>query len=220
MQDKPIMEQKKESSKEHIVEETNKGEEVVQNQKPKVSRKDLNIEEKIISAKKEESSPLNVPAKKIENEEVAKGEQENPVSEGIPKSENEEVKIENKEPEEVSSVSSQEVIKKEEQPQAKKKVQYSKPNQMCVSKIKRVLKNKNGEISFCYDKQKFKNPDLEGSITVQINVHKSRNSIWVKKDTLKDKGFRSCMKSKIRDWDFGPDCYGASFKKSYKLVSG
>ena len=116
--------------------------------------------------------------------------------------------------------SSQVVEKKDETPTLTKKVQYSKPNQMCVSRIKRVLRAKNGDISFCYDKQKFKNPALEGSITVQINVHKSRNSIWVKRDTLKDKDLRSCMKSKIRDWDFGPDCYGATFKKSYKLVSG
>ena len=119
-----------------------------------------------------------------------------------------------------SSSLQNEIVKAEEKPKAKKKVQYSKPNQQCVSKIKKVLKDKNGEISYCYDMQKFKNPTLEGSITVQINVHKSRNSIWVKKDTMKDKGFRSCMKSKIRDWDFGPDCRGASFKKSYKLVSG
>ena len=129
--------------------------------------------------------------------------------------------VASKEPVESKEVVAPKIVeKKEETPKAKKKVQYSKPNQMCVSRIKKVLRDKNGEISFCYDRQKARNPDLEGSITVQINVHKSRNSIWVKKDTLKDKNFRSCMKSKIRDWDFGSDCYGASFKKSYKLVSG
>jgi len=102
----------------------------------------------------------------------------------------------------------------------KTKVQYSRPTPQCTQRLKKILREKNGDILFCYDKQKIKRPSLEGNITVQINIHRKQNSIWVKKDTLKDKGLRSCIKSKIKHWEFGSECYGSSFKKSYKLVSG
>ena len=102
----------------------------------------------------------------------------------------------------------------------KTKVQYSRPTPQCTQRLKKILREKNGDILFCYDKQKIKRPSLEGNITVQINIHRKQNSIWVKKDTLKDKGLRSCIKSKIKHWEFGSECHGSSFKKSYKLVSG
>lgn len=102
----------------------------------------------------------------------------------------------------------------------KTKKTYTRPSPQCTQQLKKILRDKKGEILFCYDKQKLKKPSLEGAITVQINIHSARNSIWVKKDTLKDKGLRSCIKSKIKHWDFGSECYGASFRKSYTLVSG
>lgn len=218
MQDEPIVDRGNSQSEAHTVQElkTKQDFEIKKEIKPvvvetskTVIQKDTSSTEPLVSAEK---------IKKPEEEEKKTVALENPVEEPQ-ESENEQLKTK----EEVAATpqtASTSVSQIEEKPKVKKKVQYSKPNQMCVSKIKKVLKSKNGEISYCYDMQKFKNPTLEGSITVQINVHKSRNSIWVKRDTMKDKGFRSCMKSKIRDWDFGPDCYGASFKKSYKLVSG
>jgi hypothetical protein len=102
----------------------------------------------------------------------------------------------------------------------KKKRTYAKPNPQCTHKIKKVLRKNKGEILFCYDQQVVKTPDLEGKITIQINIHQTQNSIWVKNDTLKDKGLRSCIKNKIRRWKFGSECHGTSFRKSYSLVAG
>ena len=210
MQDKPILEKKADSVKTHVVQDHESNESLAQEQAVQTIVK---VEQKTVE--KQQTPPIETLA--LEKSEKPEKESKNEMtasSKAVVKS-----KKVAKEQTKSSSLQN-EIVKTEEKPKAKKKVQYSKPNQQCVSKIKKVLKDKNGEISYCYDMQKFKNPTLEGSITVQINVHKSRNSIWVKKDTMKDKGFRSCMKSKIRDWDFGPDCRGASFKKSYKLVSG
>ena len=217
MQDEPIVDQGNSQSEAHTIQELKSKQdfEIKKEIKPVV----VETSKKVIQKETSSTEPL-LNTKKTEKpeEDVKKtAAVENPVEEPQ-KSEKEQLKT--KEEAIATPQTASTPVSQIEKPKVKKKTQYSKPNQMCVSKIKKVLKSKNGEISYCYDMQKFKNPTLEGSITVQINVHKSRNSIWVKKDTMKDKGFRSCMKSKIRDWDFGPDCYGASFKKSYKLVSG
>lgn len=217
MQDQPIVEQKGTSPITEVVQENQEVQPTIQKTENRQSASEKDGSSLSQNIKKSPEKTL-VPVKQEETKEPVKPEVETTSSvDEAEKIAQEEVKVVQ---EEKVTPPTEEVVQKQEPPKVKKKVQYSKPNRMCVSKIKKVLRDKNGEISFCYDKQKFKNPALEGSITVQINVHKSRNSIWVKKDTLKDRGFRSCMKSKIRDWDFGPDCYGASFKKSYKLVSG
>lgn len=103
-------------------------------------------------------------------------------------------------------------------PAPKKTVRFSKPGPKCVRTIKQVLRTKNGDVRFCYDQQKVKDPSLEGKITLQINVYKRKNSMSVKKDTLKSRGLRTCLQKKIKSWEFGDACVGTSFRKSYSLI--
>ena len=104
--------------------------------------------------------------------------------------------------------------------QAPKKttMRFAKPGPRCVRSIKQVLRRNNGDIRFCYDQQKVKDPTLEGKITLQINVYKQKNSMWVKKDTLKNRGLRTCLQKKIKSWEFEDSCVGTSFRKSYSLI--
>ena len=62
----------------------------------------------------------------------------------------------------------------------KKSRRFTKPGPKCVQTIKKVLRRKNGDVRSCYDQQKVKNPDLEGKITLQINVYGNKNSMRVK----------------------------------------
>jgi len=103
-------------------------------------------------------------------------------------------------------------------PAPKKTMRFSKPGPKCVRTIKQVLRTKNGDVRFCYDQQKVKDPSLEGKITLQINVYKRKNSMSVKKDTLKSRGLRTCLQKKIKSWEFGDACVGTSFRKSYSLI--
>ena len=100
----------------------------------------------------------------------------------------------------------------------KKTMRFSKPGPKCVRSIKQVLRRNNGDIRFCYDQQKVKDPSLEGKITLQINVYKKKNSMSVKKDTLKSRGLRTCLQKKIKSWEFEDSCVGTSFRKSYSLI--
>ena len=174
----------------------------------RVDTPSVQVQPSVSAENKSSAKPVQI----VETTEKIKKESSVAVSEPIPPS------VEEK-PAELQKEQSN-ITKNIKKPTITKRPKYTKPGPSCVRSIKRVLRKKQGEVRFCYDQQKVKEPSLEGKITVQINVHKSRNSMWVKNDTLKSRGLRSCLKKKIKSWEFGTDCVGTSFKKSYSLVPG
>ena len=90
----------------------------------------------------------------------------------------------------------------------------------CTRKIKGVLHRSKQQVLSCYDQEALKHPSLKGDFTVQIDIRQGYNKIRVSKDTLKNRNFRSCVTTKMKKWDFGKNCSGISFKKSYVLAAG
>ena len=87
----------------------------------------------------------------------------------------------------------------------------------CDAEIKKVLKKKQGNINFCYDRAVKDDDSLAGNIKLRITIKSGTNKVSFAKDDLKSKSFSSCIKRKVKKWKFDSKCNGITFQKTYIL---
>ena len=87
----------------------------------------------------------------------------------------------------------------------------------CDAEIKKVLKKKQGNINFCYDRAVKDDDSLAGNIKLRITIKSSKNKVSFAKDDLKSKSFSDCIKRKVKKWKFDSKCNGITFQKTYIL---
>ena len=87
----------------------------------------------------------------------------------------------------------------------------------CDAEIKKVLKKKQGNINFCYDRAVKDDDSLAGNIKLRITIKSGKNKVSFAKDDLKSKSFSSCIKRKVKKWKFDSKCNGITFQKTYIL---
>jgi len=87
----------------------------------------------------------------------------------------------------------------------------------CDAEIKKVVKKKQGNINFCYDRAVKEDSSLAGNIKLQITIKSGKNTVKFKKDDLKSSSFSSCIKRKVKKWKFDSKCNGITFQKTYIL---
>lgn len=87
----------------------------------------------------------------------------------------------------------------------------------CDAEIKKVLKKKQGNINFCYDRVVKDDDSLAGNIKLRITIKSGKNKVSFAKDDLKSKSFSDCIKRKVKKWKFDSKCNGITFQKTYIL---
>ena len=99
----------------------------------------------------------------------------------------------------------------------KEKVSYAKPNQKCESRIRKVLAAREGAVRYCFDKHRYINNSRSGRIKIQFQILRDDVSLVFLEDTIQSDEVQSCLREKVKDWDFGPDCYETTFQKEYSI---
>ncbi|MEL6350033.1 MAG: AgmX/PglI C-terminal domain-containing protein [Myxococcota bacterium] len=75
--------------------------------------------------------------------------------------------------------------------------------------IKRVLRQKQGQVKYCYEQRLKENPNISGRIAVEVYIEGGRvMDVSVVENSTKDKALASCVTRKIRSWRFGADAEG------------
>jgi hypothetical protein len=87
----------------------------------------------------------------------------------------------------------------------------------CDTDIKKVVKKKQGNINFCYDRVVKDDASLAGKIKLSITIKSGGNKVSFAKDDIKSKDLTSCIKRKVKKWKFPPKCDTITFQKTYIL---
>jgi hypothetical protein len=75
--------------------------------------------------------------------------------------------------------------------------------------IKSVLRNKSGQVKYCYEQRLKENPNISGRIAVEVSIAGGRvTSAVIVENTTGDSALESCVTRKIRGWRFSDDAEG------------
>ncbi len=75
--------------------------------------------------------------------------------------------------------------------------------------IKSVLRQKSGQVKYCYEQRLKENPNISGRIAVEVSISAGRvTSAIIVENTTGDSALESCVTRKIRGWRFSEDADG------------
>lgn len=75
--------------------------------------------------------------------------------------------------------------------------------------IKSVLRNKSGQVKYCYEQRLKENPNISGRIAVEVSIAAGRvTSAVIVENTTGDSALESCVTRKIRGWRFSEEAEG------------